>query len=163
MTDLRVRIAVTADAEAIVRVHHEAVWHTARAHYSPDILDAWAAKPTEDRYERVRQEIADETMVVIVGDMNARIAGFGMIVPGDEELRAVYVEPSFGRQGVGTAILQRLEEAARTRDVARLNLSSSINAEAFYAKHGYESIERTTHRLRSGHEMACVRMTKRLQ
>lgn len=163
MSDFHVRIAITADAEAIVRTHHAAVCGTAHDYYPPDVLEAWAVPLTDDSYQRVREEIADDAMVVVVADVNSRVTGFGMIVPGDEELRAVYVEPSFGRQGVGTAILQRLEEAACARDVARLNLSSSINAEAFYAKHGYETIERTTHRLRSGNEMACVRMTKRLQ
>ena len=162
MSDLRVRIAVAADAEAIVRTHHDAVLNTARDYYSPDVLDAWAVKLTDSSCEQVRQEIADAGLVVVVADFQSRVAGFGMIVPGDEELRAVYVDPAFGRQGVGTAILQCLEQTARERGVARLNLSSSINAEAFYGKHGYEVVERTTLRLRSGCEMACVRMTKRL-
>jgi N-acetylglutamate synthase-like GNAT family acetyltransferase len=55
-----------------------------------------------------------------------------MIVPADAELRAVSVDPTFGRQGVGTSILHRLEQTARERGVARLNVASSINAEAFY-------------------------------
>jgi putative acetyltransferase len=163
MSDLHVRIAVTTDAEAIVRTHHEAVWNTARHHYPPDVLDAWAVEPTDDSYEQVREEIADTGMVVLVAESNSRIAGFGMIVPADAELRAVYVDPTFGRQGVGTSILHRLEQTARERGVARLNVASSINAEAFYGKHGYAVVERATHRFRSGHEMACVRMTKRLQ
>ena len=163
MSDLTVRIAMAADAEAIVRTHYEAVWNTARSHYPPEILDAWAVTLTDDSCEQVRQEVADADMVVLVAESHSRIAGFGMIVPADEELRAVYVDPAFGRQGVGAAILHRLEDTARERSVDRLNLSSSINAEAFYGKHGYEVVERGTHRLRSGLEMACVRMTKRLR
>jgi hypothetical protein len=53
------------------------------------------------------------------------------------------------RRGVGAAILSRLEEAAVKRGALRLQLQSSINAEAFYARHGYQAFERTTHRLRS--------------
>jgi putative acetyltransferase len=161
MSEIHVRLAVTADAEAIVRTHHEAVWTTARNHYPPEILEAWAVKLTDESYEQVRQEIGDPEMVVLVAESHAHVAGFGMIVTADEELRAVYVDPAFGRQGVGTAILNRLEEAARERGVAALHLSSSLNAETFYGKHGYEVVERGTHRLRSGHEMACVRMTRR--
>jgi hypothetical protein len=37
-----------------------------------------------------------------------------------------------------------------------------VNAETFYAKHDYEVGARGTHRLRSGHEMACVKMQKAL-
>jgi putative acetyltransferase len=163
MIDLHVRIAVTSDAEAIVHTHREAVLTTARNRYLPHILDAWAVKLTDETYERVRQEIANSKMVVMVAESHSRMAGFGMIVPDEEELRAVYVHPAFGRQGVGAAILHHLEDAARDRGVARLNLESSLNAEAFYAKHGYAVVERATHRFRSGHEMACVRMTKRLE
>jgi hypothetical protein len=58
-----VRIAVTTDAEAIVRTHHEAVWNTARHHYPPDVLGAWAVELTDDSYEQVREEVADTGMV----------------------------------------------------------------------------------------------------
>src|SRR3990170_4334055 len=145
MSDFHVRLAVMSDAESIVRTHHEAVWNTARHHYPADVLEAWAVTLTDDSYEQVRQEIADADMVVLVAESTSRIAGFGMIVPADEELRAVYVDPAFGRQGVGTAILHRLEQTARERSVTRLNLASSLNAEAFYAKHGYDVVERGVH------------------
>jgi putative acetyltransferase len=161
MGDFHVRPAVTADAEAIVRTHHEAVWNTAHNHYSPDVLEAWAVKLADTSYEQVRREILDADLVVLVAESASRVAGFGMIAPVDEELRAVYVDPTFGRQGVGAAILERLEQTARERGVTQLNLSASINAEAFYAKHAYEVVERTTLRLQSGCEMACVRMMKR--
>jgi len=163
MSTLLVRVAVATDAEAIGRIQHEAVWNTALNHHPQDVLEAWAVTLTDESYEQVRREIADVEMVVLVAESVSRIAGFGMIVPADEELRAVYVDAVFGRQGVGTAILRRLEETARERGVARLNLDSSLTAEAFYGKHGYAVVERTTHRFRSGHEMASVRMTKRLR
>ncbi len=157
-----VRRAVDADAEAVIRVHQVAVQRTASPYYTPDIIEAWAAKESSQSFRRVRSEIADDAMVVLVAQVRFAVVGFGMIVPGDEELRAVYVHPDFGRRGVGTAILEQLEESAVTRGVTRLQLQSSINAEAFYARHGYQVVNRTTHRLRSGHEMPCVTMTKAL-
>jgi len=44
-----------------------------------------------------------------------------------------------------------------------LTLHTSINAEAFYSKQGFEVIEYGTHRLASGQEMACVKMQKTLE
>ena len=87
MGDFQVRPAVTADAEAIVRTHHDAVWRTARTHYPPETLAAWAVKLTDDSCERVRREIADTELVVLVAESHSRVAGFGMIVPAGEELR----------------------------------------------------------------------------
>jgi putative acetyltransferase len=117
-------------------VHHAAVRKTAAAYYPREVIDAWGAKLTEENHEKVRRETTDPGMIVLVAEVGSAIAGFGMVVPDDEELRAVYVDPEFGRQGVGTAILKRLEEAGAKGGVLRLNLASSINAEAFYARHG---------------------------
>ena len=157
-----IRGAVDADAQAVIWVHRAAVRRTAAAFYTPTIVDAWAAKDNSETVRRTREEIADEAMVVIVAEENAKVVAFGMIVPGDEELRAVYVHPDAGRRGIGTAILQRLEESAIERGATRLQLHSSINAEAFYARQEYTVVDRTRHRLRSGVEMACVTMTKEL-
>jgi ribosomal protein S18 acetylase RimI-like enzyme len=41
-------------------------------------------------------------------------------------------------------------------------MDASINAEAFYRRAGYEILERGVHRLRSGREMACLKMKKTL-
>lgn len=162
MSAFDVRLAVAEDAEAIVRVHHAAVHGTAKICYPPEVIDAWAVKLTQSSYEKVRREIADEAMIVLIAEADSQILGFGMVVPDREELRAVYVHPDHGRRGVGGAILKQLEELASARGVARLQLASSVNAEAFYSKHGYEVLERTFHRLRPSHEMACVKMVKAL-
>jgi putative acetyltransferase len=160
--ECQVRPARAGDAEAMLRAHHEAVRQTAGPYYSADVIEAWEAKLTEKSVESLRREIADEGMIVLVADVDSQVVGFGMIVPGGEELRAVYVHPAHGRRSVGTAILKRLEEMAIERGVEHLNLESSINAEAFYAQHGYMVIGRTLHRLSSGPEMACVKMTKQI-
>jgi N-acetylglutamate synthase-like GNAT family acetyltransferase len=145
------------------------VRNTAAPWYSTEIVDAWAARLTEENVKRVRQETTDSSMIVVVGEVDSVVAGFGMAVPGfgmavpaDAMLRAVYVHPEYGRRGVGTAVLAKLEEVASQQGVAELSLFSSLNAEMFYAKHGYAAIDRTVHRLRSGQEMACVKMAKRL-
>jgi putative acetyltransferase len=163
MNAIHVRHAVIADAEAVVAIHHAAVHETAGPYYTPDVLEAWAVKPTTASCERVRGEISDERMIVLVAEIGRRVIGFGMAVPANKELRAIYVHPDSGRKGVGAAILGRLEELAIARNVDRLHLDASVNAEAFYARHGYEEVERTVHRLRSGQEMACIRMTKLLR
>lgn len=160
--DFQVRPASLADAEAMLRAHQEAVRRTARAYYPPEVLDAWAAKLTEDSYDRVRREITSEAMIVLVAEADSQVIGFGMVVPSDEELRAVYVHPAYGRRAIGSAILKRLEELAIQRGVERLNVDSSINAETFYARHGYRVVECSVHRFQSGQEMACVKMTKGL-
>ena len=64
--------------------------------------------------------------------------------------------------GCGSALVHEIERIARDNGVTRLTLSASLNAERFYAAHGYEVIERTDVVLPNGHQMASVRMAKDL-
>jgi putative acetyltransferase len=159
------RPGVPSDAETLIRLHHMAVHQMASAYYPREVLDVWSPHPKENRQERLRSELKDDRITTVVAEVNAQIAGFGMVVPAGSELRAVYVHPEFGRRGVGSAILGHLEQGAVAKRVLRLDLDASVNSEAFYARHGYEVVERTVHRFQSGHEiheMACVRMSKAL-
>ncbi|MFW9265527.1 GNAT family N-acetyltransferase, partial [Nostoc sp. CALU 546] len=84
------------------------------------------------------------------------------IVVSNSELRAVYVAPSFGRSGVGTAILQELERLAREQGLLELHLNASLNAEPFYQVNGYMNEGFEDHPLRSGQKMPSIRMRKKL-
>jgi putative acetyltransferase len=157
-----VRAAVATDAAGIIEVHHAAVHQTASSWYPPEILDNWSRQPDEGRYQQMRNVIADGDELVLVAEDVSGVCGFGAIVPRLSELRAVYVRPSVGRRGIGSGILASLEQLALDRGVSELQLDASINAETFYVRAGYEILSRGVHRLRSGHEMACIRMKKSL-
>jgi putative acetyltransferase len=99
---------------------------------------------------------------LIVAKQNNLIVGFGSIASKDNQLRALYVHPSFGRRGIGARILTALEHEAKSLGLLYLQMDASINAESFYRKHEFEIIEYATHQLASGQEMACVKMQKTL-
>lgn len=156
-----VRPAVAADAAAIVAVHHAAVHRSAAAAYPRETLDAWSGPPGEARFRRMREVIEEGDELVLVAEVEgSRIVGFGAVIPRLEELRSLYVDPDAGGRGVGTRLLAALERLAVERGLARLTLNSSVNAEGFYRRAGYATVERGVHRLGSGHELACVRMVK---
>jgi GNAT superfamily N-acetyltransferase len=154
-----VRPAEAADAESIVNIHFHSVRQTAGAYYPDHVLAAWSSPPDRARVHRVALGIRDGQEMV-VAELEGIVCGFGSIVPGDGQLRAVYVDPKFGRRGVGSAILRRLEELAVRSGLGRLSMDASLNAEAFYRKHDYSVVGRGFHRLASGVEMECVKMTK---
>ncbi|HEX4124932.1 MAG TPA: GNAT family N-acetyltransferase [Tepidisphaeraceae bacterium] len=156
-----VRPAVPADAASVVRTHFRAVHETARTSYPDHVLDGWSSPPDEARVARVEQGITIG-QEMLVAEIEGLVCGFGSIVPEEGQLRAVYVDPAFGRRGIGSAILRELELLAVRRGVTRLSMDASLNAEAFYLKHGYAIGGRGMHRLSSGAEMDCVRMSKEL-
>jgi putative acetyltransferase len=158
--NIRVGSARAEDAEGIVRVHFAAVHNTAAPFYPDEVIQNWSRPVSEERVQGMRQVIAQSEEIVVVARVDDAIAGFGSIVPANNELRAVYVHPDYGAQGIGGAILSTLEEIARAKGMPLLEMSASVNAESFYRKHGFQVIERTSHQLSSGHQMACVRMRK---
>jgi N-acetylglutamate synthase-like GNAT family acetyltransferase len=89
-----------------------------------------------------------------------RIIGVGAVVPQLSQLRACYVLREVCRQGVGEAIVRRLEGIARERGASSLTLDASLNAVSFYARLGYERIEQGEHLLSCEVAMPCVKMHK---
>lgn len=159
---VELRMATPNDVEKLMRVHHSAIRADAVKVYPQQVIDDWAGPITSDKVEAYRQRIASGEEITVVAKQAGEIVGFGAIVEQNSELRAVYVSPSAGRSGIGGIILLRLEQIAKQREMKELNLSSSLNAEAFYKAKGYSSLGRDEHTLRSGLKMACVKMRKTL-
>ncbi len=159
-----IRKATVDDASAILHVHFEAVHKTAAHDYERDILNEWSSSLTDERLNLMKSQLSlnAEHTIMIVAELDGFVVGFGEIVTGSNELRAVYVLPTAGRMGIGKRLLHHLEDLARSHGVDSLWLDSSLNAEAFYAAHGYESRGRGVHELSSGRKMPCVKMGKRL-
>jgi putative acetyltransferase len=158
------RLGIPEDALPIIDAHRAAVRGTAAEYYSQEIIEEWAPPgAAPERVEGFARAIAAgyEVVVVAVGPSN-EILGFGSIVPSNNELRAVYVRPEYGRNGIGRAIFSRLENIARELGVNELQMDSSIYAEAFYKANGFISEGTGKHPMPSGRQMACVRMRKRL-
>ncbi|HEX3628380.1 MAG TPA: GNAT family N-acetyltransferase [Verrucomicrobiae bacterium] len=160
MNPPRIRIANPADAEAIIHVHYAAVHRTAFGFYPYEILEAWSANPNEGRYQWMRNVIANSDNIVIVGEVDSCVLGFGIFVPRLEELCALYVHPDAGRRGIGKVMLQTLERRAVEQGNLCIRLNASLNAEAFYHSNGYNSLSRGKFRLSADFEMDCVKMEK---
>jgi putative acetyltransferase len=152
------------DALAILEVQCSAIRQTAASSYSSAIIDEWApAVIVGERVDTFRRWIErGEELIVVAMEPAGKIIGFGSIVPVNSELRAVYVGAAYGGQGVGRALLVRLEELARDAGVAELRMDASINAVRFYEASGFISLGRGEHVMPSGRRMACVRMRKAL-
>jgi len=156
-----IRRAVPEDAGSILRVRHAAIYGKAASHYTVEQLAAWfeEAPLTPDAIEKQAQFIGDEGTYTYVAEHNGTIIGFSAVVPAQNELRRVFVAPGQW-SGVGGQLLTHAEAQARKLELTHLNCEASVNAENFYAKHGYEVVERGMYRTQSGVEAPCVKMKK---
>lgn len=136
-------------------VHAAAVTGIRTALYTAEEIEAWATpKKLESYQESLR------TKEFFVAEEDGVIVGFGVLNPESAEVEAVYVSPAAGRRGIGLEILRKLEETARARGLRVLRLNASLNAAPFYEKAGYVAQERSTYRLSTGVEIACIPMVK---
>jgi putative acetyltransferase len=159
MGRITVRIASIEDAQGILEAHYSAVHETAAKDYALEIRASWCPPVTPTRIDQYRRDsLPNET--TLVADVHGAIAGFGVIVESNNELRAVYVAAAFGRRGVGSALLRELERLAKQSGCPELHMDSSLTAAPFYLHHGYEELARAAHTLGGGATMACIKMRK---
>ncbi|MCA8959334.1 MAG: GNAT family N-acetyltransferase [Planctomycetes bacterium] len=155
---MRIRHATVDDIPALGDVHVESILGSAGTHYSAERIVVWA-HPRSAAAWRARIEAGH----LYVAEIDGTIVGFGDVDLTAGIVKAVYVDPDFGRRGVGSALLATLEADARASDVHTLQLDASLNAAAFYIDRGFEATATVQHRLRDGSDLECVRMAKVLR
>jgi GNAT superfamily N-acetyltransferase len=153
---MNLRSANAADAEAILHVHTESLMILCAGDYTPQQLEGWAKLPVDERWLARKFERGD--VVLVAEDHRGMIIGFGERA--GDEIRAVYVHPLNARRGVGSMLLRELERSAAAAGVDTLRLDSSLTAEPFYKRCGYQVESRGMHDCGNGTTLQCVRMRK---
>lgn len=155
-----VREARPDDVDAIEAIHAASVRGLAASRYDAVQIESWSdgadySLPTEGVHVVVAEEEGPDA-----GD---GIVGFGAVDLDSGEIRAAYVHPDHAGEGVGSAVLGALETAASEAGLTDLQLTASLNAVAFYERHGWEPTGRTTHELDGGVELEAMAMEKSIR
>lgn len=154
---MTIRPAMASDADAILSVHVGAIRELCSPVYDAHLIEAWVSGKRADGYLKA---IAEHPFVVVI--VAGAVVGFGELEPSHGEVRAVYVRPDRVRQGLGSALLRRLEGAAAERGLARLQVQASLNALPFYRSHRYELDCMGTLMLAPDVQLPCASLSKRL-
>ena len=161
---IKLRLGRIGDAQKNFEIRYRAIQEIAFCDYPENILNSWGRSHSEEelakREQRFNLRIEQRENVIVVAEVEKQIAGFGEISLSQSELTALYVNPDFKRQGIGTAIIQDLESRAKEQGIKALTLHSSLTAVPFYEKNGFRAVKQSTHRLATGEDMACVIMKK---
>lgn len=78
------------------------------------------------------------------------------------KVRAFFVAPEHARKGIGTIILKRCEDDARSSGFSRLELMATLPGVRLYAKHGYVAGPPIQYELTPGLNIEFVPMRKTL-
>lgn len=159
-TAITVRPMRPDEARVYLDVVNSAILGLATTHYSPDIISGWVHPVTDDALAALM--VNPDGEIRLMAELDGTVAGIGALVVSRSELRACYVAPHAARRGCGSALVREIERLAREHGLTRLDLAASLNAEPFYAAHGYEVRERSEVVLANGHRMPAVWMGKNL-
>src|SRR5437773_5771482 len=85
-----------------------------------------------------QEAVTDDAIEIAHPKLDGNPVAIGAVILERSELRACYVSPKAARRGCGSAWVREIERVARENGLTRLELAGSLNAESFYAVHGYQ-------------------------
>jgi GNAT superfamily N-acetyltransferase len=176
---VRFRVAGSADAAAIQAVMKVSARELSRGFYDD------SQRPSVERFIATLDPAlvedgtyfvgeADDGRIVACGGWSRRdklftgvgeqAGGARLLDPASEpaRVRAMFVHPDFARRGLGRAILDLCEEAARAERFQRLELMATLPGVPLYLACGFTVVERVIITLPDGVEVGGARMAKRL-
>jgi len=128
--DIPHRPATSDDAPRLFEVRRRSILGLAPPDMSIADAERWAGQVTLARMEQKLRE-----QEIWIAEAVGAVAGWGGI-RGDI-LESLYTAPEFAGQGVGAALLDRLESLMRGRGVVTVHAEASPNALGFYLRRGY--------------------------
>ena len=135
-----IRTATLADAPAILAVYAPFVEHT-------DVSFEISVPSVEEYEARIRQKLEHSTFLVVADEASSRVVGFAYNGSFRERPAydwaseiSIYLAPEHQGCGLGSVLLDALEELMRAQGVIMSEAcitSSNEGSVAFHAKHGY--------------------------
>ena len=131
-TEVKIRRATAGDAEAVYEIVLRALRETNARDYPASVIDRLVLTLPEG----VASKLEEWRAYVAVVD--GRIVGTGSL--NGKTVRALFVHPDYQGCGIGTKLMDAVENAANVQSESTLSVQSSITAQPFYAKRSFKVV-----------------------
>ena len=156
MSLTHIRPAVTADFAVMDQLCTAAVRRECAQVYDAEQIEAWVGAPNPGRFEAgVAQGVR-----YYVTERRGRIVAYGGIDLGRGEIKALFVDPAFGDDGLGEEMLGFMLREAKAGKVGAVQVDSLLNAASFYHRHGFRSVAPQVLDLEHGLQLEAVLMRR---
>lgn len=125
------------DEAALFRVYFTAIHRVASRDYSIEQVEAWAPADLDVALWANRVQGIQPFVV----EFDDEIVGYAD-VQSDGYIDHFFVSGTHPRQGIGTRLMARIHEEARSLGLTELTSNVSKTAEPFFAIHGFHVVER---------------------
>ena len=150
---VKIREFREADLPSVHRLVLNTIDISYRADYTPEVVEFFKDYHSP---ETIREDAeAGYTIVAVDG---GAIVGTGTLR--GTNVRRVFIDPARQKQGIGTLIVNELEQKAGRKGMYILDLSSALGARAFWERHGYSVREEHFAPERDGRIIHYYTMTK---
>lgn len=156
--NLIIRPALRTDLHAIRDVQIASVRELCAGAYPAKLIETWTASLDADWIGG----LMDKGRKFFVAVEHETLCGYGALDIPEHRLTALFVHPHHAHGGLGARLLRHLETEAAKFGVKSLAVHSSLNAQRFYAKHGYAANRPEKLMLPIGLEIDAIVMTKNL-
>ncbi len=160
--DLLIRRAALTDARAIHEAHMKSIREVCGPDYSPEEIAAWGGR---DFKEDERLQAIKDNFVWVVED-DGKIEGYAHMNLGMGEAKneayvfGLYFTPKVTGKGLGSRIIDLMDEELRQTKTKIVALESTITALSFYRKHGFKEKGPQVTVLVNGMQIRCHPMIK---
>ncbi len=134
-----IRRVKRTDIPQISRLYYETIHRVNARDYTAEQIRSWAPRIYPDFFWQRRLRRYN----VFVADEDEAVIGFAELSP-TGGIDGFYVHHARQQEGVGTALMARLEREARSRGNARLHADVSITAEPFFRRMGFRIVRQQT-------------------
>ena len=131
-TEAEIRRATAGDAEAVYEIVLRALRETNSRDYPASVIDRLVLTLPEAVASKLEEW---QAYVAVVDD---RIVGTGSL--NGKTVRALFVHPDYQGRGIGTKLMDVVENAANLQSERTLGVQSSITAQPFCAKRGFKVV-----------------------
>jgi len=144
MKKFTIRVASPSDAAGVSAVLKASYTALMARDYSPEVLAValpLICEANPDLLASGTYYIAENSSGEIVGcgGWTAQQPGDGGILKGLGHIRHFATHPTWTRQGIGRALIERCKADARAHAITRLECYASFNARTFYAAEDFQA------------------------
>ncbi|MCF2149220.1 GNAT family N-acetyltransferase [Desmonostoc muscorum LEGE 12446] len=132
---MKIREYKLSDTEAILKLFYDTIHEINICDYTQEQVDAWAPKNMD--YEAWHKRL--QTKLPYIAEDNGEIVGFGEL-EADGHIDCFYCHSKYQRKGIGSKLLNHLENTAKLQGINRLYTEASITAKPFFQNQGFSIV-----------------------